>query len=241
MSQTLNDTLLEDLQDDAIARLQSDPFFADVWTNAERKGVTVDDIEMALGVLNSQGGKIGLAVVASMPELIVGSPDSPGPEADIRHEFQIFEDPLLNLGEGGTGKSAQRAAINVLNLLHNYTADGLAVRGAMYAEEQPVRPMGALGGVGWLVSLRQPVTVGRTRQVKTPTISEDVGLVTLASATPGALIYYTTDGSYPGPANEEATLYDEPFATPEGPVLIRAGAALADYIPSNTRALEIEA
>ena len=50
--------------------------------------------------------------------------------------------------------------------------------------------------------------------------TEDPGQ--LLQLTCGAAIYYTTDGSYPAPANAEATLYTAPFELPAAGTVVRA-------------------
>ena len=49
---------------------------------------------------------------------------------------------------------------------------------------------------------------GTTPTCVAPVISQEGSTITLSTTTPGASIYYTTDGSTP---NEEATLYSSPF------------------------------
>ncbi len=73
--------------------------------------------------------------------------------------------------------------------------------------------------------------------VSTPfiTISADVPITTesahsIACATPGSSIYFTTDGSDP---TEDSTLYTVPFALPAGTYTIKARAYAPGYSPSD--------
>jgi hypothetical protein len=54
----------------------------------------------------------------------------------------------------------------------------------------------------------------------------------ITTATEGAQVYYSTDGSYPGPTNANATLYDKPL-TIDATTSIRAAAFKPGFMPSN--------
>ena len=69
-----------------------------------------------------------------------------------------------------------------------------------------------------------------------PTV-EPGGSLTLACATAGAAIYYTTDGSYPTPTN--GVLYDGPVTGLPTGTTVRAAAYAADMTPSDLTELEI--
>jgi len=70
-------------------------------------------------------------------------------------------------------------------------------------------------------------------QCATPEITEDAGLVTITCATPGAAVFYSTNGKLPAPRT--GTIYTGPFATPDQGMTIRALAWLAGYLPSDYR------
>jgi hypothetical protein len=57
--------------------------------------------------------------------------------------------------------------------------------------------------------------------------------LTMACATEGADIYYTTDGSFPGPGNDEATLYAGPIPDTEIGTEYRAAAYAPPLNPSD--------
>ena len=64
------------------------------------------------------------------------------------------------------------------------------------------------------------------------------GILTLASSTPDATIYYTLDGGYPHPTNPNGftiLTYTGPI-TIEGEVLVRAGTFKEGHIPSSISA-----
>lgn len=238
----LNDDLLERVQEDAVARVRSADFFHDsIWVEQERKGLVANDITRALSVLNSQGGRIGVAVIASMPVVDVEDPNVAGPELLLRLTWQVFENRMYNNSSKGTGKSAEAITLNLLSELHHYFPEGLGLHGELMADKRAIVPAGADDKLtGYVVIFTARTGLSRVDKVSKPTISIEDDLVTLASATAGAAIYYTTDGSYPGRANEAATLYTEPFAAPEAGTQIRAGARADGYIQSSVRAAAVE-
>lgn len=235
-----NDTLLEDAQEDVKARLENDTFFADIPVLLQRKGDIESDVENALGVLNEKSGKCGICAVVLMPEVEAPDGELPGPELTVIQSVQIIERPIINQDAlSGTGKSAERVALNVANLLHRYIAFHLGW--TMMAHRKPIRPLGSEPGlVQYLVVVLFRTGLTRTNQVRQPEAAKTgSNLITLTCATYGAAIYYTTDGSYPGPANSAATLYSAPFTPASGVTLVRAGATKTGYIPSNTIAVDI--
>lgn len=227
------DTIINDLQADAAARLLSEPFFDEIVILEQNKGVTESDVEIALGTQNTETGKKkGAVVIALMPEFTRNEAEAPGPELSARLQFQVLTVPLLNMAADGTGKTAERIATNILNVLHLYFT-GL-VRITLSADDQPILPLDTDDGlVSYMVRLRCTLALRRRNKVATPSATVAANLLTLTCSTVGAAIHYTTDGTYPGPENPTATLYTVPFAITNG-LEVRAGATLADYIPSNT-------
>lgn len=114
----MSDTLLQD-QLDIAARLEADDMFSDLPVLVQRKGVTESDIELALSTLNTNSGKMGALLVVLMPALEPESPEAPGPRYRIISTVQVIEQPLFNLGDDGTGKSAEQLAERVRQLLHH--------------------------------------------------------------------------------------------------------------------------
>lgn len=236
-----NDTLLEDGQEDVQARLQNEEFFEDVAVLLQRKGDIEQDIEVALGVLTEQGGKTGACVVVLMPEILAPESDLPGPPIIVQQSLQVIERPALNQdATTGTLKSAERIALNALNLLHRYINYSLGW--TMIADRKPIRPLASEDGlVQYLVVLQWRAGITRVTQVREPepTLNAGTNELSLACATPSSAIYYTTDGSYPGPENDQATLYSTSFTPGSGVTLVRAAAYRDGYIPSNTIAVDI--
>ena len=214
------DQLLRD-QLDFFARLQADEYFADVKVLLEAKGVTENDIEQALSVLNEQGGKIGACVVILMPTLQPAEQDSPGPEGTVRLTVQVIEQPLFNNGDTGTGKAASAIALKVRDLGH-YFATGHGQTYA-FAGQEPV-PVDE-GRISYGVAFERPHRDVSTPKCATPMITPEEGdapqAVVTIEAEAGATIYYTTNGAYPAPGITGAAVYSAPFAVTE-PSIVRA-------------------
>ena len=234
-------TIHRDLQEDVKARLENDPYFSDITVLLQRRGNIESDVMQALGTLNEKTGKLGACCVVLMPETEAPEGENlPGPPIEIVISLQVIEQTTMNedTANGGTGKSAESIANVALNLLHRYIPYLLG--NVLVADRKPIRPVQAEGVVMYLVTLRLRTGLDNSDKVLTPQLSEGGGSITITCGTLGASIYYTTDGSYPGPANATATLYTAPFATPVAGTVIRHAASKTGLIPSDTAASEIE-
>jgi len=223
-------------QEDFAARLQADPYFTDIAVLIQRKGVTDSDIDVALSVLNERTGKIGACVVLLMPALAPESPNVPGPLYRIITTVQVIEQPLFNLGTTGTGKSAEQISRRVRVLLHHF-CNGF---GAFYVCEgmEPI-PVDT-GKISYGVKFSRSAGDGPEPRVATPTLSAPATTaptnVTIACATAGATIWYTTDGSYPSSANAAAIQYAAPISITVA-TTVRAAAEKLGLLQSNVSQL----
>jgi len=93
---------------------------------------------------------------------------------------------------------------------------------------------------GYRVNFAMRLAEKTIMKVPTPSIDFVVqnqeygsGSVTLSSSVGGVTIYFTTDGSFPGPANAAATVYANPFDGTVGDV-IRFAAFADGYQGSNS-------
>lgn len=218
-------------------RLAADPYFADVAVLQEQKGVTDADIEQALSVLNPQGGKIGACVVVLMPTLRPKDANAPSPIYTINLTVQVIDMPLLNLGEGGTGKSAAQIAQRVRQLLHLYSTGERSCWTFSGADPIPVESGRNSYGVVFAREAGDPFLAKASRPAAT---IDGTGPITVAlsCSTPGASIRYTLDGSYPSALNAAAVLYTAPIAIAE-PCTLLAVATHADHFASNLLSLDL--
>lgn len=228
---------LQQEQEDIHGRLAADTYFADLPVLLARKGVTDSDIEIALSTLNAGGtGKIGAVAVVLMPTLRAEPDNVPAPVYVVQHTVQVIEDPLFSQdATSGVLKSAEEIAHRVRLLLNWFNPGGagsLAFDGMDPAEVK--------SGVSYLVRFSRRTGDDELARVATPVVSADSAsapaTVTLTCATSGAAIYYTTDGSYPSSANDDATLYSTPFSQPTA-ATIRAAAEKSGLQQSNVSQL----
>lgn len=231
--------LHRDLQDDVKGRLENHDFFSDVPVLLQRAGNIDNEVERALNCLNEKTGKMGACLIVLMPETEAPEENLPGPPIEIVISVQVYELTLVNedTANGGTGKDAESLANVVLNLLHLYAPYHLG--NVLVADRKPIRPVKIEGAVSYLVMLRLRTGLENPQKVATPTLTEEDGLYTLTCATAGATIYYTIDGSHPGPVNEEAIEYTAPFAEPATGTLVRWVAYKSGFVPSDSGAAEV--
>jgi hypothetical protein len=229
------DTILDDLQTDAEARLENEAFFSDIVILKQRKGIIESDVQTALSVFNEETGKkIGAVVIALAAEADSAEGEHNGPDLVAIVRFQVIEIPMVNITAEGTNKPASRIALNVLNLLHRYFC-GYPQNLTLMAAKKPITVANDVedGVTSYLVSLEARLSLARTQSVANVSATTMSGELVLSTITEGASIYYTLDGSYPGPENAEAILYTVPFEIVAA-MDIRAAAFKTDYIPSGS-------
>jgi hypothetical protein len=219
-------------QDDCCGRLSADPFFADIPVLLQKKGDITSDTEIAMNTLNAKTGKRGAVAIVLQPELVMAEPDAPGPEYFIILAVQVFvtradnDDPIT-----GTGKSAELICKRIRVLIHHYGPGDGTVYAFQRRSPLPVDE----GNVSYSVTFqRRAVDQDWQPRCGLPLLDAALAggntLVTLTTATSGAAIYYTTDGSYPASTNPAATLYAAPFLVIAGNIiLLRCAAELAGY------------
>jgi hypothetical protein len=201
----------------------------------EGEGGNIQDlIEAALseaGALN-KNGLSGLAVVVLMPDVDTESDTAPGPMINIVLGVRIFENRTLNESASGFQISASRLAVHIARSLHLWSPRGNA---ALYPARRLIQDIGLPDTEGHEVTFTMQLNLPPPDRASQPSITaveqDDDALITLATATSGASIYYTLDGRLPGP--DTGTLYTAPFLVTETG-LLRAIAIATDLLPSNT-------
>lgn len=225
------DSLLQD-QLDIHARLSADELFETVPVLQQRKGVTEADIELALSTLNEKSGKMGALAVVLMPSLDPESPEAPGPRYRIVATVQVIEQPLFNLGDSGTGISAEQLAERVRLLLHHASFG----RGSVwtFSGMEPVEQ--GEGKIAYGVRVSRLYGDSYGDRLATPTLSAAGSTLTITHADPAATLCYTTDGSYPWAGNPSATSASAGAAlalAPASSCVVRVAAYRAGYQSSS--------
>jgi len=230
------DTLIFDLQTEMRMRLASASYLQDILIFQDNKGVTESDVEQALTLFKpSTGKKTGACIIVMKPRGMKSESDSPMVDLTLRLNVQVMTRPLINDATtgGGSGKQAETLKAWVMTELHDYFSGALCL--SLHAADVPWSPVDdvAEGVVSYMVHLESKTAFGGRGKVATPDYSRTGHTATLTCATAGAVIYYTTDGSYPGSANTTSIQYTAPITVNNGDTL-RAVAILANYIPSGS-------
>ncbi len=212
---------IESIQPDLAAKLASEDYFLDIALAQVREERLQSEIDQALGGLRSKGGKIGVGVEILMPRIKASHPGAPGPLCLLEQVFRVKENPILNLGALGTGKSAEAIALQLLQVLHGFCLEG--VLGAFYAAPDALSPNRDFAPlVACDVKLLANFPLPPLPKLAAPLLTAPGLSVALAGA---GNIYFTTDGSLPGPGNLAAQLYSAPFAVASGTVVRTAAYA----------------
>lgn len=245
---------LEKAQDAILGALQATPGFADqdISFISRREGKLLNDIDHGRAL-----HKLACFVYPLVPETI--NANLPGPVMDkMQVRVTWFED--YDRREAGK-MHADEAAVLTLQALHHMSiaADGLHL---LTAQEDGAAEWSLTddGLQQWDCYFSVQLSLPRIARTPRPVITyNDVSEQVQITCSDGdASIYYTTDGSFPHPANPEATLYNQPvtyqgvIVTHEDGVVtygapfiavssteIRAIAIRAGYLPSNLKSITL--
>lgn len=157
-----------------------------------------------------RNGRAGCGILVQMPAIDIRHPNLPGPEGFLQLTISVAEEPNVNMTpEVGTMLSAEEVCDTVLDTLHNYQVAGV---GNLFAEGSAVKPNESwpdgLLGYDCTFTVRSP----RNQTLRTTPPADDFtdNILTLTCVDPNAVLYYTLDGSYPGPGNPSALVYSAP-------------------------------
>lgn len=230
----MSDEILEQIQDDIYGVLKATPGLIDAEILSANDGDIEAEVLRKLSTLT--GAKNGLALVVLLPELTESESNLPGPVMDGFIEVQVIEAVTINRSASGTGIRASTAALRALGVLHHLRVGNYT----MSARRNPLEPLaGKKGIVTYVVRLFfENLGADPVEKVSPVTIAEGAAEITLTTSTGSAAIYYTTDGSYPGASNAEATLYTVPF-TLLASATVRAAAFKSPLNPSDIAELAV--
>lgn len=219
---------------DGIAATVNTPVFV-VRARDEGEAIEIQtNIDKALAGLtfkpDEETGKCGLAIIILMTEGGIAEGKMRGPYMDLRLTVRVIEKPMINMGETGTQIPCEEMALTVLGALHNLDlGKGHKLEGV---EGDAVKVVNITGSIAYDVNLRCYHQEPSQSRVADITLANAANTITLATATGGASIYYTEDGTFPNSTN--GTLYTVPFViTP--PVTLRACAFKTGLSPSNVK------
>jgi hypothetical protein len=197
-------------------------------------------INEALKGMTKRNGKSGLSVIVMMPEVREAEANLPGVNGLLTVQVRVVENIMINMGPGGTGESCEEVALHIASLLQHRSFDGVS---ALRLDANAVVPMQeelTAGRVEYAVVVRTMLRRQPLGMVATPAVEAEGNVLTLTCVTEGAEIWFTLDGSYPGPGNATATLYAGAVTLEPGDYVLRAAGHKAGLAASGDRRAEIE-
>jgi hypothetical protein len=224
----------EQLQTDIEHYLKSDEDLRDlaithVRPRTAKEAATIQgDLDKVLaGLLAGPSGKKGISVIVNMPELVKVEGNVRAVTGDLSISLRVVEHVMINMGLDGTQRSAEAWALMIANRLHHQVFQPLA---PLVGEERLITPVPErvlTGKVEYNIELSCTFPGERISKVQPVSLVQAGPQMTLSCATTGAQIWWTVDGSFPGPGNELAQMYDGPFALGAGGHCLRTAAHLA--------------
>ena len=216
-------SILTSIQQEIADRLLADSFFATIPVLVE----TPRDMAFELQSGVAAAGTYGVVLV---PQALVASRTAPGPIFDpVEIAVRFRENVPVS-----TGPHALEVAETALALLHLYRPT--TFNEVFCAAPQALVRVTEPNVVAYEIRVRTQAGASyAVSQLAAPTISSagsaSPQTVTLASAQPGAAVFYTLDGSQPAPRGPTSVLYTAPL-TVSAPSLLRTRAWLAGYLAS---------
>ncbi len=228
-------SILQQIQADCASALVADPYFANVPVLTQLLQDLGSRVDQALDSL-------GICVTVVVPVASVTCPNQPGPYFErIRIVARVTENVIANqnTGAGGTGKGALEVCESVCAALHHFRPANLSE--TVVCDNPTITLVHDAERLVYEVAFVTQGGLARTLPVlDPPMISQSGGTITIApassagAAVPGAAVFYTVDGTFPGPRN--GALYLAPFTAVSGQT-VNASAWLAGYLTSTTTTL----
>jgi len=217
--------LLLQLQQDVCDKLNSEAAFEYLAVATLRRHVIQREIERRLAHLTGKNGRKGCGLTVRMPSLQGIQPNVAPAQGEVLVAVDVVENPEINFNAGGTQVTAEEAARAARTALHQFAIEGKVL---LYQDEKAIEPLAGLekefpGCLGYRVLLRGRMSEAAAAKCALPEISAPRQTVSLSTPDERAVIYYTTDGSFPGPGNAAAAVYAGPFAVESGTVVRWAG------------------
>jgi hypothetical protein len=222
---------LRRFQDHTLAKLLSEPLLQYVSIASMRKQVLLKPEQRVVPHLAGRNGKVGAGILINLPLADPMDADVPGAQLSVKLPIDILvADDLSLVLSNGAGITAEEVVIITWLLLNQYLNQALGSGNWTVAGFDPIEDR--KGAYGYRLLLEVRFAEDQPDKVSAPTSVIAAGHATLSCATGGAAIYYTLDGSFPGPGNAAAILYAAPVVVSTGQQLL-AAAYLANNIGSD--------
>lgn len=227
------DNVLHQVKDDVFHRLMGDARLAKVPILRKVTDYNLNErAENTLkGRLTREGGASGACVIVHEFDISSArASGTPNPMMGGTLTIECSENTLANVvSQGGTGLSAGALVARVVQSLDKMHFDCVG-SGLRLRDREPVIELDLptpQRGYQLFFQLDE-MTFATVATCAPVVISASGAVVTLTCGTSGATIRYTTDGSYPGPGNPAALVYESAFTLTETS-RVRAAASKADY------------
>ncbi len=226
--------LLLQIQEDITDKLNSESAFQFNAVTSLRSMVIAREAAKRLPHLTAKNGRKSCGILVGMPALEALLPNIAPPQADVVIPIDIIENPEINFGPNGTQVTCEQCARAVRQCLHLFALAGAVT---FYQDKDAFRPVEGLEKnwprcAGYRVLLRGRLAENAIPKLAVAAISEGPSLTITLTAADASEIYFTTDGSFPGPGNSAAQPYTRPFEVAAGATVRWAG-YLAGYLGSD--------
>ena len=237
----MTEDLIQQWQDDVWGILNSDPGYRYVPVYRSRTPLLKDEagepivgqtmmieeeIEQALAGMITKDGKSGIVAIVMLPDARPVSAQSVGPSLEMTLVVRFIEDRLINESVNGTGISSSQLGLHTLQLLHRRSLRGSH---AMYPPDRDVLNEISLPDERKAHELRMILSRGMVPlpKVAKPVVSIAAGALTASCATEESQIWWSGDGTWPGPHSATSHLYEESVALDENITEVRVVAYAA--------------
>jgi hypothetical protein len=216
-------SILYSVQQEIADRLLADSFFATIPVLVEQPRDLTFELQAGVAAAGTWG-------VVLVPQASVSAPNAPGPIFDPV-EFAVRFRSNTPVAQGPTALEVAETALALLHLYRPSTVNEVLV-----AAPEALRRVVEPNVVTYEIRVRTQVCASyAVARVATPVIASagvaSPQVVTLICATPGAAVFYTTDGSAPSPGGPSASFYTAPFTVGAAGTL-RVRGWLAGYLAS---------
>lgn len=159
-----------------------------------------------------RNGKTGAGILVEMPHADNPAKSVSGPQLDWTFPIRLIEQRDVNMGSQGTGISSEALIELIMGLVHLYADANMGTLSVTTVE--PIT--GYPGCIAYrintqVVKAKNPVV----QRINLPVITINGGSVSLSCNDLSANMYFTLDGTFPGPGNDGS----------EGANLVPSGAA----------------
>ena len=243
------------IQKDLFGLLMSAPQLATVNIVEERKFIMDQQIQVEAIWQMVRNGSCGDGLLIEMPDVICDSNGVSGPPQIVVLSFVSFQNgdaaftPATPGAPAGGGLFAEQIEQYLIDILHLLTLGGIGTMQVTGHFSEPARDYAGLNARRTKINMTPSAKPQQSLRTAIVTVAINGGMAMLTTATAGAAIYYTLDGSFPSnpsiailplsvtaadqagtPVNPNSTLYAGPFAIVSGQ-MIRATAYLNGYNP----------